>query len=150
MLCNFVQERNNFCFYLSDINVLHTIKQCVSRFFFIKWNSILRKTTQKKIKLTRRSSNRRDCFVTIQISLCILNSTHSEVNIPLPYSQYSYFQFAFFSRTRLTSLNFSTVVLCSSQRGCNITFKHATGYRLRLLTFGTAISHGMEGSRGWV
>jgi hypothetical protein len=101
-------------------------------FFFYKWNSIRRKARQKKIKLTSRSTNRRDCFIIIQNSLCILNTTHSEVNIPLPYSQYSNFQFVFSSRTGLPSLNFSTVVLCSSQRGCNTTFKHATGYRLHL------------------
>jgi len=97
-LCNFIQERNTFCFNLSDINVLHNIKRCVSE-FFIKWNSILRKTTQNKIKLTKRSSKRRHWFIIIQNSIHILNSTHSEVDIPLPYSQYSYFQFFFFTRT---------------------------------------------------
>ena len=101
-------------------------------FFFVRLNSILRKTTQKKTELTRRSSNKRHYFIIIQNSLCILNSTHSEVNIPLPYSQYSYFQFAFFSPTGLASLTFYTVVLCSSQRGCNTSFKLATGYGLHL------------------
>lgn len=90
MLCNFVQERNTFCSYFFRHQCSSQHQTVRLEFFFIKWNSILRKTTQK-IKFTRSSSNRRDCFIIIQNSLCILNSTHSEDNIPLPYFQYSYF-----------------------------------------------------------